>query len=107
MPAKKRMPAKRKAKRGESPEDFFKRRTAEIEGLGLTRYLGKAIYIGYEVDTPRLVFFKLETTGYPSSWDEKSYELAKMSFLHDKRMWVVADGSPVGANIKEVILIGW
>ena len=99
------MPAKKRSRRDKSFEDFYKRKTSEMEGLGLTSYIGKAIQIGWDENNPRFVFFDTENWGWASNWDEKSYELAKVSYLHGKRLWIFADGEPAGENIKAAYLI--
>lgn len=95
----------KKANSSEGFEDFFNRRTAEIEKRGLNSYIGEVKQIGYDERNPRIVYFESNLTGWSSNWNEKSYELAKMAFLYNKRMWIISDGTPVAGNIKQIYLL--
>ncbi|WP_088889139.1 hypothetical protein [Leptolyngbya ohadii] len=68
-------------------------------------YLGKVAYAGQTSTGSYSVQFNVDSAGgYSSTWPQWAFELAKLSLLHGRKLYVIANGDPFGSNLIQVLL---
>lgn len=68
-------------------------------------YLGKITFAGQSSNGIYNVQFNVDNgAGYSSTWPQWAYELAKLSLLYGKKLYVLANGDPFGTNLVQVLL---
>ncbi|MBI4785207.1 MAG: hypothetical protein HY785_28460 [Oscillatoriophycideae cyanobacterium NC_groundwater_1537_Pr4_S-0.65um_50_18] len=68
-------------------------------------YLGKIAFAGQSSSGTYSVQFNVDNDGgYSSVWPQWAYELAKLSLLNNKKLYVISNGDPFGANLIQVLI---
>lgn len=76
-----------------------------VTALGSKGYFGKVAFAGQTSSGSYNVQFNVDNAGgYSSTWPQWAFELAKLSLLHGKKLYVIANGDPFGSNLVQVLL---
>jgi hypothetical protein len=72
----------------------------------LTHYFGSIAFVGRTSNGDRNVQFNDENanTGYSSVWPDWAFEMAQAAMLNAKKVLVLADGIPTGANLVQILV---
>jgi hypothetical protein len=83
------------------------RLTELADGLGLSVYLGHVAFAGQSSTGSTQVQFNVDGgAGYASFWPGWAYELAKAAVLNGRRLFIIANGDPIGSNLSYVYIFG-
>jgi hypothetical protein len=69
-------------------------------------YVGKVAFAGQTSSGSFQVQFNADGgSGYSSTWPEWAFNQAKSALLDNKKLWVIANGSPFGGNLLTVLIL--
>jgi hypothetical protein len=88
-----------------SSKDHISQFAEKVTQLGLQSYFGWIILAGPNSDGTFHVEFAISGSAWVSNWPRWAYEAAVQSLLHRKKLWVIADGDPVGKNLVQVVIV--
>src|SRR5689334_7699487 len=72
---------------------------------GVNSVIGRITLAGRTASGSTWVQFNADGgSGYASAWPEWAYGVARDALLTTRRVWVLSDGDPFGANLVEVLL---
>ncbi|HEY9660099.1 MAG TPA: hypothetical protein V6C65_16700 [Allocoleopsis sp.] len=68
-------------------------------------YFGKVAFAGRSASGTYSVQFNVDNSGgYSSVWPQWAYDLAQLALLNDKKMYLISNGDPFGANLMQVLI---
>jgi hypothetical protein len=90
---------------GLSNEQHLQQVAGLLSPLATNSYIGKVAFAGQTSSGSFQVQFNADGgSGYSSTWPEWAFNQAKSALLDDKKLWVIANGSPFGSNLLMVLI---
>ena len=91
---------------GLSDEQHLQQIAGLLAADAVSSFIGKVAFAGQTSSGAFQVQFNADGgSGFSSAWPEWAFDQAKSALLSDKKLWVIANGSPFGTNLLTVLIL--
>lgn len=91
---------------GLSDQQHFQQVAGLLAPALINSYVGNVAFAGQTSSGSFQVQFNADGgSGYSSAWPQWAFNQAQSALLGNKKLWVIANGSPFGSNLLTVLIL--